>query len=362
MIGVAATVVSLGYYLRFTLALYTRPAGGPAFVRSAPGTAFATATAATAAAVVLWLGVAPGADARLGARRRLHPSAVTFSIVACDIHTDTWGVAVASRSLAVGAVVPWLEAGVGAVATQALTNVQHGPHGLALIRAGSSARETLDQLVVADPGRDDRQIGIVDARGRSASHTGASCLPWAGGRSGRGYAAQGDLLAGPSVIDAIGTAFEQSQGALTNRLLAALRAGDEAGGDRRGRQSAAIRVAAADNDVGSANVALDLRADDHPRPDRRARAPPRAAQPLRRLVARGVCGSRWRASCWTSCATCSRARVSGRRRAGGRPGVAAHLGRHRESRGALVGRSDARPLRARAAPRRRGRSTALAEL
>lgn len=191
---------------------------------------------------------------------------MTFSIVACDIHTDTWGVAVASRSLAVGAVVPWLEAGVGAVATQALTNVQHGPHGLALIRAGSSARETLDQLVVADPGRDDRQIGIVDARGRSASHTGAACLPWAGGRSGRGYAAQGDLLAGPSVIDAIGTAFEQSQGSLTNRLLAALRAGDEAGGDRRGRQSAAIRVAAADNDVGSANVALDLRADDHPRP------------------------------------------------------------------------------------------------
>jgi uncharacterized Ntn-hydrolase superfamily protein len=192
---------------------------------------------------------------------------VTFSIVACDINSDAWGVAVASRSLAVGAVVPWLEAGVGALATQALTYVQHGPHGLALIRGGSSARETLDQLIAADLGRDDRQIGVVDARGRSASHTGANCLPWAGGRSGRGYAAQGDLLAGPSVIDAMASTFEQSEGRLVTRLLSSLRAGDAAGGDRRGRQSAAIRVATADSGLpGSISADLDLRVDDHPSP------------------------------------------------------------------------------------------------
>jgi uncharacterized Ntn-hydrolase superfamily protein len=192
---------------------------------------------------------------------------VTFSIVACDIRADTWGVAVAARSLAIGAVVPWTEVGVGAVATQALTNVSYGPHGLALTGSGSSAREALDQLVAADPGRDERQIGIVDARGRSASHTGSACLPWAGGRSGRGYAAQGDLLAGPGVIDGMGSAFEESEGSLARRLLGALRAGDEAGGDRRGRQSAALRVARPDAGFGgSLNVPLDLRVDDHPQP------------------------------------------------------------------------------------------------
>jgi uncharacterized Ntn-hydrolase superfamily protein len=192
---------------------------------------------------------------------------VTFSIVACDIHAEQWGVAVASHALAIGSVVPWAEAGVGAIATQALTNVQYGSHGLALTGAGSSARETLDQLIASDLGRDERQAGIVDARGRSASHTGPACLPWAGGRSGRGYAAQGDLLAGPAVIDAMGSAFEQSEGPLAGRLLAAMRAGDEAGGDRRGRQSAALRVAAHGRGFGgSDNLPLDLRVDDHPAP------------------------------------------------------------------------------------------------
>ena len=193
---------------------------------------------------------------------------MTFSIVGCDIRAEAWGVAVAGRSLAIGAVVPWIEVGVGAIATQALTNVTWGPHGLALIGAGSSARETLDQLIAADPGRDERQAGIVDARGRSASHTGSGCLPWAGGRSGRGYASQGDLLAGPDVVDAMGSAFEESDGGhLAQRLLGALRAGDDAGGDRRGRQSAAIRVLAPGAGFGgSDNVPLDLRVDDHPEP------------------------------------------------------------------------------------------------
>jgi uncharacterized Ntn-hydrolase superfamily protein len=195
---------------------------------------------------------------------------VTFSIVACDIRAEEWGVAVASHSLAIGAVVPWAEAGSGAIATQAFTNVQYGPHGLSLTRSGSTAREALDQLVAADLGRDERQAGVVDARGRSASHTGASCLPWAGGRSGRGYAAQGDLLAGPGVIDAMGTSFEGSDGQLplAQRLLVALRAGEEAGGDRRGRQSAAILIARAQGSGfgGSDNVPFDLRVDDHPEP------------------------------------------------------------------------------------------------
>ena len=193
---------------------------------------------------------------------------MTFSIVACDIRAEAWGVAVAAHSLAIGAVVPWVEVGVGAVATQALTNVTFGAHGLALIAAGSSAREALDQLVSADQGRDQRQAGVVDARGRSASHTGSSCLPWAGGRSGRGYAAQGDLLAGPAVIDAMGTSFEASDGRpLAHRLMDALRAGDAAGGDRRGRQSAALRIATPNAGFGgSDNVPLDLRVDDHPEP------------------------------------------------------------------------------------------------
>jgi uncharacterized Ntn-hydrolase superfamily protein len=193
---------------------------------------------------------------------------VTFSIVGCDLRAESWGVAVAGHSLAIGAVVPWIELGVGAIATQALTNVTWGPHGLALISAGSSAREALDQLITADPGRDERQAGVVDLRGRSASHTGSACLPWAGGRSGRGYASQGDLLAGPAVVDAIGGTFEESDGdPLAQRLLGALRAGEAAGGDRRGRQSAAIRVATPGAGFGgSDNVPLDLRVDDHPEP------------------------------------------------------------------------------------------------
>jgi uncharacterized Ntn-hydrolase superfamily protein len=193
---------------------------------------------------------------------------MTFSIVGCDIGAEAWGVAVAGHSLAIGSVVPCVEVGVGAVATQALANVTWGPHGLALIGAGASARESLDQLIVADPGRDERQAGIVDARGRSASHTGSGCLPWAGGRSGRGYAAQGDLLAGPAVIDAMGSSFEESDGdPLARRLLDALRAGDAAGGDRRGRQSAALRVAMPGAGFGgSDNAPLDLRVDDHPEP------------------------------------------------------------------------------------------------
>ena len=167
---------------------------------------------------------------------------MTFSIVACEPHAQQLGVAVASKFLAVGAVVPWLEAGAGAIATQALANTRYGPDGLAHLRDGLSAREALDAVLAADPGRDDRQAGIVDARGRSATHTGQSCMAWAGGRAGAGYAVQGNILTGPGVVDAMAEIYEASTGELAERLLLALAAGDAAGGDRRGRQSAAIVV------------------------------------------------------------------------------------------------------------------------
>jgi uncharacterized Ntn-hydrolase superfamily protein len=189
---------------------------------------------------------------------------VTFSIVACDAHAEQMGVAVASKFLAVGAVVPWLEAGVGAIATQALANTRYGPDGLALMREGASAREALDAVLAADTGRDDRQAGVVDASGRGATHTGQSCMPWAGGRTGLGYAVQGNILTGPDVVDAMAEAYERSGGALADRLLIALAAGDAAGGDRRGRQSAAIAVVAPGGGYGGNDDNLvDLRVDDH---------------------------------------------------------------------------------------------------
>jgi uncharacterized Ntn-hydrolase superfamily protein len=192
---------------------------------------------------------------------------MTFSIVACDLRTEEWGVAVASKFIAVGAVVPWLQAGVGAVATQAYSNTSYGPHALSLIASGMSAREALDRLIAADSGRAERQVGVIDSRARAATHTGDNCMPWAGGRTGRGYAAQGNILAGPGVIDAMADAFEQTQGTLARRLLAALAAGDAAGGDRRGKQSAALRVAAANAGYGGFNdVKVDLRVDDHAEP------------------------------------------------------------------------------------------------
>jgi uncharacterized Ntn-hydrolase superfamily protein len=189
---------------------------------------------------------------------------VTFSIVGRDAGAGQLGVAVASKFLAVGAVVPWLEAEVGAIATQAQANTRYGPDGLALLRGGASASEALAAVLAADPGRDDRQAGIVDAQGRGATHTGASCMAWAGGRVGPGYAAQGNILSGPEVVAAMATAFETSTGRLADRLLRALAAGDAAGGDRRGRQSAAIAVVAPGGGYGGNDDTLvDLRVDDH---------------------------------------------------------------------------------------------------
>ncbi len=193
---------------------------------------------------------------------------MTFSIVAWDPFAGPeWGVAVASRFLAVGAIAPWAKAGVGAVATQALANVAFGSDGLAHLDSGLDAPATLEILLAADDRPSQRQVGIVDRHGETASHTGADCLEWAGSRTGLGYACQGNILTGPEVIDGIAGGFESSQGTLARRLLAALAAGDQAGGDRRGRQSAALLVVRAGGGyAGGSDVAVDLRVDDHAAP------------------------------------------------------------------------------------------------
>ena len=192
---------------------------------------------------------------------------MTFSLVACDLEARQWGVVVASKFLAVGAVVPWARAEVGAVATQASADVSYGPRGLELLAAGASAQETLDRLTRDDPGGPERQIGVVDAAGGSATFTGPECFDWAGGRAGPGYAAQGNLLAGAAVVEALADTFEGTEGPLVERLLASLAAGDEAGGDRRGRQSAAVIVRETDGGYGGGtDILIDLRVDDHPDP------------------------------------------------------------------------------------------------
>ena len=191
----------------------------------------------------------------------------TFSIVAIDPATGELGVAVASKFLAVGAVVPWARAGVGAVATQSYANVSYGPTGLELMAAGYSAGETLARLLADDPERELRQVGIVDARGGTATFTGSACHAWAGGRTGPGYAVQGNILTGPEVVDAMAHAFETTEGPLAARLLAALAAGDAAGGDRRGKQSAALLVVKERGGYGGyTDRFIDLRVDDHPEP------------------------------------------------------------------------------------------------
>jgi uncharacterized Ntn-hydrolase superfamily protein len=193
--------------------------------------------------------------------------AVTFSIVARDPVTGDLGVAVASKFLAVGSVVPHARAEVGALATQALANVTYGPEGLDLLAAGVSAAEAVRRLTEADAGRDQRQLGIVDAAGGSASYSGSGCIPWAGGRTLDGVAAQGNLLAGAQVVDALIETFAAGGAPFPELLVRALEAADEAGGDRRGRQSAALLVVRAGGGYGGGSDRwIDLRVDDHPTP------------------------------------------------------------------------------------------------
>jgi len=192
---------------------------------------------------------------------------VTFSLVACDLEARQWGVAVASKFPSVGAVVPWARGDVGAVATQAWANVSYGPNGLDLLTNGSDAEAALAALVGADEERDQRQLGVVDRNGGSATFTGAGCSDWAGGRTGPCYAAQGNILAGAQVVDALADSFASSEGSLAHRLAAALLAADRAGGDRRGRQSACLMVRQAGGGYGGNNdILIDLRVDDHTDP------------------------------------------------------------------------------------------------
>ena len=195
------------------------------------------------------------------------PRPSTFSIVACDLGEKAWGVAVASKFPAVGAVVPWAKAGAGAVATQAFANTSFGPHGLELMASGLSAEAALEELLKDDEEREQRQVGLVDAQGLAATFTGSECFEWAGGLTGPGYAIQGNILGGEQVILAMQQVFVKRQGQLPARLYAALLAGDRAGGDRRGRQSAAIYVVKPGGGYGGTTDRwVDYRVDDHDDP------------------------------------------------------------------------------------------------
>jgi uncharacterized Ntn-hydrolase superfamily protein len=196
------------------------------------------------------------------------PRVATYSIVACDLEARQWGVAVQSKFLAVGSVVPWAAPEVGAVATQAYANPRYGPEGLALLQEGLSAQDVVDRLTGADDGRDHRQLGVVDASGRAATFTGSECHDWAGGRAAEGHAAQGNILVSGETVDALAETFISSAGKpLAERLLDSLAAAQEAGGDRRGQQSAALLVVEKDGGYASlSDILVDLRVDDHEHP------------------------------------------------------------------------------------------------
>lgn len=194
---------------------------------------------------------------------------MTYSIVAFDPERNEMGVAVASKFLAVGSIVPWVKAEVGAVATQAWANPQYGPEGLRLLEQGYGAEEVVRRLTEQDAEREVRQLGVVDRHGGSASFTGSAAHAWAGGYYEANMAVQGNILAGEAVIQAMVKAFKETTGPLQRRLFAALLAGDEAGGDRRGKQSAAMIVARPQGGYGGlSDIACDLRVDDHPEPVR----------------------------------------------------------------------------------------------
>jgi uncharacterized Ntn-hydrolase superfamily protein len=192
---------------------------------------------------------------------------MTFSIAAYSPQEDAWGVAVASKFLAAPAVVSWARAGVGAVATQALARVSFGPQALDLMAGGLSAEEALAKVLAADDDVEDRQVGVVDAKGNAVAHTGADCFEYAGHLIGERFTCQGNILTGRNVLEAMASAYREAQGELADRLVAALLAGDRTGGDRRGRQSAGVLVVKAGAGYGGDNDRyLDLRVDDHEDP------------------------------------------------------------------------------------------------
>lgn len=193
--------------------------------------------------------------------------AATFSMVAYDPEARMWGVVVASKYLAVGSAVPWASAEVGAVATQSLVNVSWGREGLLLMEQGKSPIEALEILKKKDPGSAYRQAGLINQHGEVASFSGEKCLPWAGEKAGKHYSCQGNLLAGPKVLEEMARGFEESKGTLAFKLLNALDRADKAGGDKRGKQSAAILIVKKGSGPnGSGDRYLDLRVDDHAEP------------------------------------------------------------------------------------------------
>jgi len=187
--------------------------------------------------------------------------------VAYDPEREEWGVAVQSKFLAVGSVVPWASAGVGALATQSWANTSYGPRGLAMMEEGVSAEEVIAWLTEEDKDRASRQVGVVDARGEAAAFTGEECFDWAGHIVGENYTCQGNILVSEDTVKAMAQTFEETQGALVDRLITALGAGQKAGGDRRGQQSAAILVVRERGGYAGFNDRyVDLRVDDHPTP------------------------------------------------------------------------------------------------
>ncbi len=191
----------------------------------------------------------------------------TFSIVGYDPDNGDLGVAVQSKFFAVGAVVPWAESGVGAIATQSWANTTYGPRGLQLLKIGLSAEQTLEHLIKDDNGRESRQVGIVDSSGNVTHFTGKECNEWAGALSGKHYTAQGNILIGEDVVNAMGKSFEEANGELADKLLNALMSGQEKGGDKRGQQSAALLVVRKNGGYGGFNDRyIDIRVDDAAKP------------------------------------------------------------------------------------------------
>jgi uncharacterized Ntn-hydrolase superfamily protein len=219
------------------------------------------------AAAVACTASLPSAAPDRGPAPPAEPEVNTFSIVAYDPDLQEWGVGVASKYLAVGNVVPWAKANVGAVATQAGVNILHGPNGLELLAKGMSPEEVLKALAEGDKNWESRQVAVIDAKGNVAAHTGKKAQSYAGHKTGKNYSCQGNILAGEAVINDMAQAFEDTKGRLAWRIMAALEAADKAGGDKRGKQSAAIlvvRQGAGPNGFGDRY--LDLRVDDHKEP------------------------------------------------------------------------------------------------
>jgi uncharacterized Ntn-hydrolase superfamily protein len=189
---------------------------------------------------------------------------MTFSIVGFDPIEKEWGIAVQSKFLGVGSVVPWAKAGAGSVATQSYANTAYGPKALQLMEQGKSAQETLELLLADDPDREMRQVGLIDASGNPATFTGKACYDWAGGVTGTHFAAQGNILVDEETVQAMARVFKETNGTLADKLLASLDAGQEAGGDSRGKQSAALYIVKEKGGYGSFNDRyIDLRVDDH---------------------------------------------------------------------------------------------------